>query len=41
MNKIIRAPMPAIASTTPKVTARLGTNPPSSPPRMVRNTIRQ
>lgn len=33
--------MPPIASTTPKDTAKLGTNPPSSPPRMARNTIRQ
>jgi hypothetical protein len=39
--KNIRAPTPPSASTKPKKTARLGTNAPSSPLRIVRNTIRQ
>src|SRR5665811_1709535 len=39
--KNMRAPTLPRAHTKPKNTARFGTNEPSSPPRIVRNTIRQ
>ena len=38
--KKISTPTPPTARTKPKKTARFGTNAPSSPPRIVRNTIR-